>query len=427
MFFRCYQVLRYIKPLGSLRNPSQPPKSILTYAIERNNLPAIRAILLSWSEAMNTDMCDMLHQRLYHPSYFFPEEDLTLMAAQYPVEFVHFITSLRLVRNHESLMDSTQKCTLDGHDRYEVMGLRDPAVDFEHSWARKFAAPSTYRLIKSYLTLLLGQYQRPSLPQSVTSLMIPLENAGTIEMLSLFVEVSTQLGNVDIFHAEVGIIALRFFWDEYGRRTHVIAMARYVFSLFLFMLCLYLYQYQFAQVNRHQNAQAFLIGVNYVLNLAMVVTFIYYTMEEVWQIRAKYRDVLAMTVKEAAEEEGLGGGGEGGVASVRANNQNHNHNNNNAGGILPELPKITRIDQPLPALSTQLSFQAFLFSHFLLDLWNAIDLAVVCTGIAGLMMRLILRRDAPTGRCLLAATSVLMWFKVLYFLRPFSTSGPLGE
>ena len=75
----------------------------------------------------------------------------------------------------------------------------------------------------------------------------------------------------------------------------------------------------------------------------------------------------------------------------------------------------------------QPQFYAFLISHFLFDMWNFVDVAVSVTGIVGILARMILDRDSPTGRCFLALTSVFIWFKLLYFMRPFSSSGPLGK
>jgi hypothetical protein len=66
-------------------------------------------------------------------------------------------------------------------------------------------------------------------------------------------------------------------------------------------------------------------------------------------------------------------------------------------------------------------------SHFFYDIWNFLDIVIIITGIIGLGSRLALNRDTESGRILLSITSVMMWFKLLYFMRPFSSSGPLGR
>jgi WD40 repeat protein len=67
------------------------------------------------------------------------------------------------------------------------------------------------------------------------------------------------------------------------------------------------------------------------------------------------------------------------------------------------------------------------YSHVLGDMWNAVDLfSFLCT-FTGIVVRLACLRDTTVSRCILAFASVLIWFKVLYFLRAFSSSGPLGN
>jgi hypothetical protein len=65
--------------------------------------------------------------------------------------------------------------------------------------------------------------------------------------------------------------------------------------------------------------------------------------------------------------------------------------------------------------------------HFLLDLWNLLDLTIILLGGTGIALRFAYQEDITVGRCFLAICSVLMYFKILYFLRPFSNSGPLGK
>ena len=55
------------------------------------------------------------------------------------------------------------------------------------------------------------------------------------------------------------------------------------------------------------------------------------------------------------------------------------------------------------------------------------DWVIIFTGIAGLLLRMAYGEDTKGGRIVLAITSILMWFKLLYFMRSFSNSGPLGK
>jgi hypothetical protein len=65
--------------------------------------------------------------------------------------------------------------------------------------------------------------------------------------------------------------------------------------------------------------------------------------------------------------------------------------------------------------------------HFVGDMWNALDFVSLIGSLIGFAMRLEQMKDTRASRCILAVSSVFIWFKVLYFLRAFSSSGPLGE
>lgn len=70
---------------------------------------------------------------------------------------------------------------------------------------------------------------------------------------------------------------------------------------------------------------------------------------------------------------------------------------------------------------------SFALKHVFTDFWNMLDIALCVTGIVGIAMRFWYHRDTDTGSNLLAITSVLMWLKTLYFMRPFSSSGQFGK
>jgi WD40 repeat protein len=68
-----------------------------------------------------------------------------------------------------------------------------------------------------------------------------------------------------------------------------------------------------------------------------------------------------------------------------------------------------------------------LFWHFAGDMWNTLDAVSLLGSLAGFICRLVTMSDSPVSRCILAVSSVTVWFKVLYYLRAFSSSGPLGN
>ena len=59
--------------------------------------------------------------------------------------------------------------------------------------------------------------------------------------------------------------------------------------------------------------------------------------------------------------------------------------------------------------------------------WNLVDLAVIGIVTAGTVVRILHRQETDSSRCILSVGSVVVWFKVLNFMRPFKRSGPLSE
>jgi hypothetical protein len=332
---------------------------------------------------------------LYHPSFFFSLDDLHSLAHSYPQELVSFIVSLRLIRNHDCLLSDygqsngvrkvTRKAKLDPDDRFAVTAIENPAEYFSTAWA------ATLRLIhRSYLSrilLYLGIYSESFLQrtegvsdgaESVTSLMLPMMNTGSIETLALFVQVCDQLDSVELFDCPMGTYSLAYFWNMHGRETHLEGLFRYLAAGSIFILSLFAPMFkQYSSVT----TSGYHVGIG-VLNAVVIALFAYYLYDEFGQCRAKFSQM-----EESSQ----------------------------------------RITQKKQKQQKTRNFGGFVLNHFLGNLWNAIDLAIVVTGIAGLISRFVHLKDTEAGRVLFAITSVLVWIKVLYFMRPFATSGPLGK
>ena len=59
--------------------------------------------------------------------------------------------------------------------------------------------------------------------------------------------------------------------------------------------------------------------------------------------------------------------------------------------------------------------------------WNLVDLSVLSIVIIGTITRIWNNGETNSSRCILSVGSVLVWFKVLNFMRPFKHSGPLSK
>lgn len=378
--------------------------SLLAFAIESSDLVAVRTILLSWTERLNEDVTDLLTQKLSHAMHMFNVNDLNTLAKSFPSEMVMFVCSLRPIRNHASLLlsqltDNDSDCQsspkspsshwghshvckarLETPDRIALMAVSDPCAPIS-TWtkaSRREGEPLLARLLAhispSVKSVCAKTDDKGRRLQPVTSLMLPLRNCASLDMIALFLRVSLSLHNVEVFDSPVGSLSLRWYWEEQGRLVHVREMLRYFFTLSLFGLCLFAYKFpRYSGVTIGEREEGIIV-----LNVVMIAVFVLYLFEEIQECHSKYSE------------------------------------HSKRGQFSSPSRKQIMVKKVV-------SFLSFHFSHF----WNVLDLVVCVTGIAGLAMRFQHNHDTDYGRVLLAITSVLMWFKTLYFMRPFSSSGPL--
>lgn len=59
------------------------------------------------------------------------------------------------------------------------------------------------------------------------------------------------------------------------------------------------------------------------------------------------------------------------------------------------------------------------------DVWNIVDLTSYSFNILGVVIRLLNEKDTNLSKIAFAVSSVLMWLKLLYYLRAFKSTGPL--
>ena len=84
--------------------------SLLRYAILKKNLEAVKIILDCFVQNMNKDITDPLTQRLFHASYFMEKDDLLALADSFELEFLDFLTALKLVKAHpQTVVDEGMK------------------------------------------------------------------------------------------------------------------------------------------------------------------------------------------------------------------------------------------------------------------------------------------------------------------------------
>jgi hypothetical protein len=191
-------------------------------------------------------------------------------------------------------------------------------------------------------------------------------------MLNAFVDTSIKERSVEVFNGDVGIIVLQYLWKKYAKRSHIRSTFHYLLYIFLFTWSVYSYSF----LRRDYGKK----GINAALftQCATLLFTLYYFVQEAVQIWNESKDNSVMALK-------FGG------------------------------------------KNTKLAFLRDLYNHFRNDIWNFNDLMIVLLVSSGTILRLIFVDDTNKSRCCLAAASICVYFKILYFMRPFAVSGPLGK
>jgi WD40 repeat protein len=635
--------------------------NLLYYTLLKSDLIAFRIILLCWIEALNTDITDLLIQKLYHPMYFFHDNDLLLIAKKYPVEFKHFILSLRLIRNHSSLLRDSPRASLsiisvkrpsqqqqqqqqqpppqtnhrspdrknvyaasiedenqsnleDGQNgqlptlkeeernenrsskifvinfshvnneeggddlnrnheirlmklhpnyRYEVTGSFQRCPSFRDIWntsssgksiivgrgsahsawgnnmnrgsifrrtgrnsnlfsssfrksrnstffkfqvSQAISSPnntilpssslqtvnspsslldspivtspspfsplsspikrmrrnssisnflnrkksgkggdltggdpssSSVASYQSLLTSTLSNYYYDSYtswnrfwynffldssdPQPITSLIIPLRNTSKLkESLELFVKVSNQLDDVDIFNSEISIISFRYFWDSHAKFYHIKAFLR--FFLLLLSYSSIMVTFQFFHLKKFHGSS---IGghssesggseetAHHRYRRRLSIPHYPTSFPTFSPFSSHHSEDESITSHHSSEES-----------------SSESLSSTDLGLLIGNIAVLLFFLYYLYEEYRQIHYNHIrtikgIIFHFMFDFWNFLDFLLLSCGIIGLSLRIGFSDDILIGKSLLALTSVVIWFKLLYFLRPFSNSGPL--
>eukprot|EP01040_Poterioochromonas_malhamensis_P015180 gene15180-16949_t len=426
---------------------------LLSLAIKQHNMACIRSIVLSWIERLNEDMDNMLMQRYYHSSYLFPMEALEQLYQHHPLQFIEFICSLRLIRCDKSLMKGIIHLRYFPSDRlYEYYGAIQRVNYYDKTWMSSSSVPSPQstltssllaassssslrlsldtindigptsvspptpitpkmreatgrrwlyaglssratdvvphsfsplawfnRFLKrldSCLLWMMEEYRRlfriTMEAQPVTCMMLPIRECGKVhEYLEKFLHASDQCNkNVEIFNSPAGIHLLQYYWQIRGRSAHTISFLKFLFFTALFCVV------TFFSPSSHNSGSSYYHdypGLVF-LSCLCLVGFLIYGYEE-------YRQMTFIQVRRRAM-----------MSSSSAD------------------ISLTRIGS--------------LLLHFS-DMWNTVDFIIVVTGCVGLVLRLVYANDTDVGKTFLALTAVFLWCKLLYFLRPYSSTGPL--
>jgi hypothetical protein len=234
--------------------------------------------------------------------------------------------------------------------------------------------------------------------QAVMPFILPIKHFGDVKHLYCAVKACDMLKQVDIFESDILQAAIQHHWNTQGWHMYVANLIQYALTIFMFVVSIYSYQ----TVTWMDNPNPEALKECQLALAAFMVFMCLFALNELSQVIGKY---------------------------VKLHNQNWT---------------MTRIF-------------GFGFTHFLCDVWNVIDCSVVVTGLMGARGRYAelaqcydskyyehvavfdgqfvtkFYCDLPGNKkesltsCLLAATAVLLWFKLLYFLKPIKAAGQFGK
>lgn len=391
-------VLPYIKNFNDI--------DLLTFSIIKKRLISIRIILLCWTELLNRDHDSLLTQELLHATFYFPEDSLNSLGELFPYEFVLFFCSLKLIRNHSTLIPEKTKMAIVDPDKYETLNTSERGPLFNVNWKatilKKYRRTRpihyvrhyiqlVYKYIRNFFVYIRNQFTKVKIatdyigketsyfefnstfedsdtnPQPIATFMLPIRNSNSLtNRLGLFVSVSENLDDIELFNAHIVRLLLSYFWKDYGRKVHIKTTLQYAIFFIIYLLCIY----SFKAFTKGTETSSEIVLYR-IFTLICIAFLFYYLIQE-------YQQQL-----EGADWEGT--------------------------SIIKKFRILAYTTMIAPFTST----------------WNAVDVCLLITGIAGLIIRIIMLKDIVLSRCLLAVSSILIWFKILYFMRPIPETGPL--
>jgi hypothetical protein len=425
----------------------QGPVDLLEYAMHTNALIALRAILLAWVHVLNKDIDDSLNQILLFTVCTFNERNLLELATNFPVEYMDFITSLRLVRIHRTArcvnddlirviphgkrlivagsnafstypLDSSfkevtlhptrpdlqsflqiRRRILDELPRTTIPRLASKSTLQQHIlaniYAHRYCLREKFLLVRIYEAFMDFKFfifHGKEVPkQAVMPFMIPIKRFVDLRQFRSAIQTSEALKRMDIFEADIMLAAITHYWNVQGWKIYLYGLIQYTLTIFMFVYSIYAYQQVVHKDKPHRDelrkCKAATGGFMFFMT--------WYMVDEVFQIAGEF---------------------------IKFHKSN---------------------------MTQQLGVRIIL-NHFL-DMWNVIDCSVIVTGLLGAAGRYkevkycyngpnyvssdgmnlyfcnLPDKGAATTSCLLAATAVLLWFKVLYFLRPSKSAGQFGK
>lgn len=422
-------------------------RTLLEVCIEEN-LDIRRIVIDAWVTALNSPNYDYLYQA-NHPATKFSSEVLLKLADLYPDEFISFICRLKLIKSHSTVYKTCPTYHISHKGGLIIEGM--PSKLSVDMWA----VVAGYFTRKNAATGVKGD-------QPVTGLTIPLLGVADLKMLSAFVDTSNAVGSLDIFESEVGIIAFKYAWQSFGFRIHVITTLRYLCFTGMYTVSVFYFHRLQRSDSSYIRFWAWLIQA---LVLIYVLYYFYDESRQFWNenkhkvmaVKQRLLDrkerakELKRKAQEHVEEEQKEKDpkyvpGQHRRQFLARSSGKHTVNRRNPAlytgcrfllatlevkisALLASLGRAIWSLRCIGTYAVQLwedSVLRMLLKHFM-GFWNIVDISVIGLVTVGTMLRISKGEETDLSRCILSIGCVVVWFKILNFMRPFKHSGPLGK
>jgi WD40 repeat protein len=397
-FFNTFaSVLTRVVHLIPLTAVGKQAKCVLQISVERK-LRIRHLIFDAWLSVLNSHDADFLWQ-VFHPSMSLRRSALLALSDIYPAEFVDFICKLRLVRSHPLLYRGVPSYFIDNFSGMVIEGM--PAAITVDMWTK----------VAGYHSDINDTNAQP-----ITAYMLPLAAAADMKLLQAYVDVSDSLDDLAIFNSDIGSVAFRYAWRSFGKDAHINAMMYYALFVAVYTCSVVVFD------RLHQSDHAYGPVLAWILQAYVLRLVVKYIVDE---IRQCYNDYSIRLRRNNERMHSIARVVTEGPVGEKLVPGQHRRAYLHSSKRFRYLRKFCSRSSDYIRTLTAVKVFKIVYRHFS-DFWNMLDLAVILIVLLGTLLRCCYGRETDRSRDVLAIGCVLVWFKLLYFMRPFKGSGPLG-
>jgi WD40 repeat protein len=453
-------------------------KSLLKYVLDKS-VPVHHIVLDAWAQALQSP-CDTFLRQMFHPCRAFAKNGLLQLSTAYPAEFLNFLCKLPLVKSHSLVHDKCTSYPFTDSQLYIIEGMK-PAVS-ANMWSQAgyFTDKESVgtRKVVAYMVPLVNAAD-VDLLKAIVDASVKLDNMAVFEKPAVIAAFTYAWRTYGRFVHLRGLIRYALFLcvftaavvsfdrmlNSRSQTQRVVVWALH--ALVLLFNTLYALD-EIEQLSDSQvRAQLFDIATSSKESLASNI-------QSLNNLFAASDAAPSSTSAPGTSTQSDGTVAHTPSATTASESSKVKAKRAKRGSVLDSIPAAPDSSaasatsspaeaQQSTAVSAPTAFASFslsalhpsnlvvaykgaahrgaakrtwkrirqtgvmhVISHFI-EFWNALDLCVGVLIYAGILLRCANARETTSSRCVLALACVFAWFRLLYFMRPFKSSGLLGK